>query len=188
MVEPVDDFGQQGRATIRPPTGPADDSLILENLSPGRYRLRLSSSRGYVAAATTGGVDLLHQPLVVVPGSSTPVEITMRDDGAELEGTLAGVLPSANTAYPSTPAFVYCIPLPDSPGQFQQLWASPDGKFNSPMIAPGTYRVLAFNRQQPNLPYRDADGMRSYETKGQIIHVVAGQKQNLQLQVTASAE
>jgi hypothetical protein len=187
-VEPADDFEQQGGTTIRPPTGPTDESLTLENLPPGKYWLRLRSSRGYVASATMGGVDLLHQPLVVVSGSSTPIEITMRDDGAELDGTLAGVLPSANTAYPSTPAFVYCIPLPDSTGQFQQLWASPDGKFNSPMIAPGTYRVLAFNGQQPNLPYRDADGMRAYETKGQIIHVVAGQKQNLELQVIAGAE
>ena len=193
MVEPVDDFGQQGRATIRPPTGPADDSLILENLSPGRYWLRLSSSRGYVAAATMGGVDLLHQPLLVLSGSSTPIEITMRDDGAELEGTLAGLKSSmgvdATYQGASLPqAFVYCIPLPDSPGQFQQLWTYPDGKFNSPMIAPGTYRVLAFNRQQPNLPYRDADGMRAYETKGQIIHVVAGQKQNLELQVITGGE
>jgi hypothetical protein len=188
IVQPVDDFGQQGSATIRPPTGPADDSLILENLSPGRYWLRLSSSRGYVAAATMGGVDLLHQPLVVVSGSSTPIEITMRDDGAELEGTLAGVVPSANTAYPSTAAFVYCIPLPGSPGQFQQLGVSPDGKFNSPMMAPGTYRVLAFKGPQPNLPYRDPEGMRAYDTKGQILHVVAGQKQNLELQVIAGAE
>jgi hypothetical protein len=178
MVEPVDDFEQQGRATIRPPTGPGDESLVLENLSPGRYWLRLSSSRGYVAAATMGGVDLLHQPLVVMSGSSTPIEITMRDDGAELEGTLAGI----------KSAFVYCIPLPDSPGQFQQLWAYPDGKFNSPMIAPGTYRVLAFNRQQPNLPYRDAEAMRAYDNKGQIIHMVAGQKQNLELQVIPGAE
>jgi hypothetical protein len=135
-----------------------------------------------------GGVDLLHQPLVVVSGSSTPIEITMRDDGAELEGTLAGVVPSANTAYPSTAAFVYCIPLPGSPGQFQQLGVSPDGKFNSPMMAPGTYRVLAFKGPQPNLPYRDPEGMRAYDTKGQILHVVAGQKQNLELQVIAGAE
>ncbi len=55
-------------------------------------------------------------------------------------------------------------------------------------MVPGSYRVLAFKNQQPNLPYRDAEAMRAYETKGQVIHLAAGQKATLQLQTISSTE
>ncbi len=44
---------------------------------------------GYVAAVSSGGVDLLHNPLVVPPGgTSSPIEITLRDDGGTVEGAI----------------------------------------------------------------------------------------------------
>jgi hypothetical protein len=55
-------------------------------------------------------------------------------------------------------------------------------------MTPGAYRVLAFANQQPNLPYRDADGMRAYESKGQVVHLSAGQKTSVQLQLISSIE
>lgn len=190
-AESADDFGQQG-ASLRPPSGPTDDSLVLENLMPGRYWLQLHSSRGYVAAATMGGVDLLHEPLVVGPGSSIPIEVTMRDDNAELDGTVAGLAPPASTdssaSLSQRQAWVYCVPLPDSPGQFQQTWVSPDGKINSTQMTPGSYRVLAFANQQPNLPFRDAEAMKAYDTNGQVVHLTAGQKTKVQLQMIPGIE
>lgn len=193
-AESADDFGQPGGAGLRPPTGPNDDSLVLDNLKPGRYWLRLQSSRGYVAAATMGGVDVLHQPLTVAPGSSTPIEVTMRDDTAELDGTVAGVTQppilgsTMSSQLPQRQAWLYCVPLPDSPGQFQQISVAPDGKINSSQMTPGTYRVLAFADQQPNLPYRDPEAMRAYESKGQVVHLLAGQKTSVQLQLISGIE
>jgi hypothetical protein len=193
-AQSADDFGGRG-AGLRPPTSQNDDALVLESLPPGRYWLRAYSSRGYVASATLGGVDLLREPMVVGSGSSVPIEITMRDDTAELDGTVAGITAPAITESSSSTfthqppqAWVYCVPAPDSPGQFQQIWASPDGKLNSPAMPPGVYRVLAFANQQPNLPYRDAEAMRAYESKGQVVHLSAGQKASVQLQLIPSIE
>jgi hypothetical protein len=116
----------------------------------------------------------------------------MRDDTAELDATVAGItrpaMPESALSFPSQPAWVYCIPLSDSPGQFQQFWVSPDGKINPAALPPGTYRLMAFKTQQPNLPYRDAEAMRSYETKGQVVHLPAGQKTSVQLQIISSTE
>jgi hypothetical protein len=80
------------------------------------------------------------------------------------------------------------VPLPESAGQFQPLVVSEDGKFNSQMMAPGDYRVLAFSVPQPNLPYRDAEAMKAYESQGQVVHLSAGQKTTVQLQSVTSAE
>jgi len=188
-AESADDFVQRG-ASLHQPTG-SNDSLVLEDLPPGRYWLRLHTSRGYVASASMGSVDLLHKPFIIGSGSTAPIDITMRDDGAEVEGTVAGVtLPGVreqNDFQDSMPtAHLYWVPLPDSAGQFLESAASSDGKFGAQTIAPGTYRVLAFRTRQPNLPYCDAEAMRAYETKGQVVHLSAGQKANVQLQIIAS--
>jgi len=193
-VEAADDPDRKTSAYLRPPMGPNDDSLVIESVAPGRYWLKLHSNRGYVASATAGVADLLHAPVLIGSGSTTPIEVNLRDDTAEIEGTVAGITAqpaiiegTVSTGF-SPLAWVYCIPLPDSPGQFQQLGVSPDGKFNSPALAPGTYRVLAFKDARPNLPYRDADSMKAYDTKGEVVHLTAGQKTTVQLQLVSDSE
>jgi hypothetical protein len=186
-VESVDDMDRRG-ASLRPPTPPDDQSLALEGVPPGRYWLRVSTSRGYIASATMGSLDLLHQPFTVSSGSSAPIEITMRDDGGELEGAITSAGGQNSEPGSGPRAFVYCVPLPESAGQFQPLVASEDGKFNAPMMAPGDYRILAFSVPQPNLPYRDAEAMKPYESQGQVVHLSAGQKTTVQLQNVISAE
>jgi hypothetical protein len=201
-VESADDFEQRG-GSLRAPRQD-NDSLVIDNLSPGRYWLRLDTSLGYVASATMGGIDLLHQPFVFGAGSNTPIEITMRDDFAEIEGSVAGMAGAATASGPAHgqiggglgsskfifgfPAYVYCIPLSDSPGQFQQIGINSDGKFSSQTIPPGTYRILAFKEAQLNLPYRDPEAMKAYETKGQVVHLSAGQKTTVELQLISEAD
>jgi hypothetical protein len=188
-IESLDEIEPHG-AALRPTTPPDDQSLALEGVPPGRYWLRVSTSRGYIASATMGSLDLLHQPFTVSSGSSAAIEITMRDDGGELEGTISssGQQSSAPGSGSGRRAFVYCVPLPESAGQFQPLVVSEDGKFNAQMMAPGDYRILAFSVQQPNLPYRDAEAMKAYESQGQVVHLSAGQKTAVQLQSVISAE
>jgi hypothetical protein len=190
-----EDFGRQRGGTLRPPTGPADNSLVLEDLAPGRYWLRPRPTHGYVASATMGGVDLLRQPFVVGLGATVPIEITMRDDSAEIEGAVAGVNAmartseaEANNGLSKSFAHIYCVPLPDSAGQYLEFSASSDGKFDYEMVAPGTYHLLAFKNQRQDLPYRDPEAMRAYDGKGQIVHVSAGEKATVQLQLIAGSD
>lgn len=201
-VEPVDDFEQRSWS-LHPPAQD-NDSLVIENLSSGRYWLRLDADVGYVASATMGGIDLLHHPFTFEGGSSTSIDITMRDDFAEIEGSVSGAVgtPSAPGAAYGTigsgqsfskfiagsPAYIYCIPLPDSSGQFQQLGVDSEGKFHSQTIPPGTYRILAFKQPQSTLPYRDAEGMKAYDSKGQVVHLSSGQKTSVELQLITEVD
>ena len=181
--------GRSSAAQYVPPTRQEDNSLVLEGLSPGEYWFRFRSDRGYVASATMGSVDVLHSPMVVGSGSSAPLEVTMRDDFAQIELVLA--TSATGESYTASPApatrsargaIVYCIPLPGSPGQFQQISVPPDGKL-LPKIPPGMYHVLAFDTAQPDLFYRDPDAMRSYESKGEVVHLQGGQKELVRLAV-----
>jgi len=61
-----------------------------------------------------GEVDLQHQPLVVgAGGAAAPIEITMRDDMAEISGTVDGVAPPGQGTGSIGPmpnrVRVYCI-------------------------------------------------------------------------------
>jgi hypothetical protein len=188
-AEPVDDFGAQRSGYLRPPRDPNDESMVLENLAPGKYWLRISANRGYVASATMGGTDLLREPMVVVPGANAQIDVTLRDDTGELEGSLLGVTPSSVESTTWQPrAYIYCLPLPDSTGQFSEVTAGPDGKFEIHTITPGSYRVIAFDTPQRDLPYRDAEAMKAYESKGQIVHFGPGEKVSLQLQPVSGVD
>ena len=187
-LEPADDFGQERTAGLRPPTGAGDDTLTIDGVQPGRYWVRADTSRGFVASITSGTTDLQHQLFVVgLGGSSPPIEITMRDGAAEIDGTIEGIAaPVSGTNAESV--HVYCIPLADSGGEFKEVWVPAEGKFGPLQLPPGTYRVLAFDRPQPELEYRSPEAMSAYDTKGQLVHLVSGQKEHLHLQLISTSE
>jgi len=55
-------------------------------------------------------------------------------------------------------------------------------------MPPGSYRILAFRKQHPNLPYRDPEAMQPYDTMGPVIHLSSGQKTNVQVWLNSSSE
>jgi len=192
MLQPANEIGQENGAGLRPPTGPEDESLVLDNVQPGRYWVRVDSPRGFAASIKCGETDLLHHPLVVPPGgSSDPIELTMRDDGAQIDGIIENVPTNFGASfnpYAQTQPHIYLVPSPDSTGQFRELWASPDGKFSSQQIPPGDYQVLAFDRPQPELEYRNEEAMRKYHAGETFIRLVAGQKEELRLHMILGSD
>jgi len=174
---------------------------VFDDVRPGRYWVRIECNRGYVAALTAGEVDLLRRPLTVGLGSNLTIDATLRDDGAELSGTVEVVQPdpasatspvseskpSAFASFAGRVAWIYLVPLPESTGQFRQAPVS-NGKFSLPDIAPGSYRVLAFDRPQPSLEYTNSEAMHAFDTKGDVVRLVSGQKENLTVHLIAGAE
>jgi hypothetical protein len=126
----------------------------------------------------------------------------MRDDMAEISGTVDGVTAQAQetvgagaingsiTAYPSgagkAAAYIYCIPLADSSGQFTEVGVRADGGFDSTGMAPGAYRLLAFERRQPDLEYRSSEAMQAYDSRGLVVRVAGGQKERVTVQLIST--
>lgn len=200
MLEPADDLMHPEM-----PNGPSEvaqngDTMMFNHVPPGRYWVRVHASRGFAATVTSGELNLLRRPLTVGPGSILKVNVTLRDDGAEFSGSVEGgsgapaeAQGPVSTTFigrllPKTGAHIYCIPLPESTGQFREGAVQTDGKFVVQQIPPGSYRVLAFDRQKLDLEYNNSEAMRAYEGKGQVVRLSAGQKENITLQVIPTSE
>jgi len=188
VLNPIEDFPFRGGGGVRPGSGGDEDTLVIPNVGPGRYWVRVYGNPGYAASVVSGGVDLLHGDLVVGLGAAIPaIEITVRDDGAEVTGTIEDATRTSDepeqVAGATPMSFVYFVPVAGSTGQFRESSVGPDNTFRQDQLPPGTYRVLAFDRQQQNLAYADAEAMRAYESKGEVIQVNAGQKENLMLKI-----
>jgi hypothetical protein len=188
MLQPA---GTKGPAAgLRNPTGKGNEDLVVENAREGKYRVWVMPNRGYVASVTSGGVDLLHKPLVVgAGGASAPIEITLRDDTATLDGTVS---PMPLTGREPDPygggVFVFCFPVESEVARPVQGFAGVDGKFSIQNLPPGRYLVLAFRTPNQNLEYRNEEVLRQYESKGTIVTLEAGQKAEVKVSVLTEDE
>lgn len=183
----TDGFGQMNYMRLRPPLSPEDETLVFADLHPGSYRVRSRCQPwGYVASLSSGGTNLLQQPLVVGIGAAVPgLEVTIRDDGAMLNGSIEnwppqGMRQQTNNFSGSVPTVVL-LPTADSPGQFCQAWASPNGDFSFQQVAPGEYLALAFDHLPEDLEYDNAEAIKKLEPKGKRIRLVVDQKEHVQL-------
>jgi hypothetical protein len=125
-------------------------------------------------------------------GADSPIEVTLRDDGVEVRGTVEDATktnrrPDQRQEF-STQYYVYFVPVGGSTGQFRQTMGGPDGSFTQVQLPPGAYRVLAFDRAQEDLAYANEEALRKFDSKAQVIHVTAGQKERLRLKVIPGSD
>jgi hypothetical protein len=189
---PDEEFGLAAPIILRPSNNQDDESLVLENVLPGRYRVIAYSGIGYISSIASGGMDLLSQPLAVVTGASVPsIEITVRDDGAELEGTLdpTSLTPehsfqpkSTLPVVPGRPqGFVYLVPIDKIDARPKIALFDYEGKFMLPQLAPGAYHAFAVDGPGNQMQWVSEEWLKQHESKVQIIHVVEGQKAHVRL-------
>jgi hypothetical protein len=197
---PAEEFGFTDPATQAPPSGPGEDALTILNVQPGAYWVQVNSSRGFPASISSGETDLLHHPYVVGSGgAAAPIEITMRDDWAHFSAKIEHANDAAQVAPPNpgvdsasgmnpTPVWVCLVPLPDSPGQFQEISMSSMQESADVEVSPGEYRVLTFDHPGSAMEYRNAEAMRAYDGKGQVVRFVAGQREHVTLSLISASE
>ncbi len=144
-----------------------DHPLAIRNVDPGRYSVEIiSNGSWYVQSATSGSTDLLRDELAVGAGSQVPpIEITLRNDGA----TLTGSVQSDGSPEKGT---VVLVPERGSVAQAKVSSAAQAGEFRFDHLAPGDYRVLAFDRVN-DLEYRDPEVMNAYLSRGTHVSLQA---------------
>ena len=163
-----------------------NQGLVVENIQPGTYTVRVSPRRGYVASATVNGLDVLHKPLVVAAGSGVPpLDVTLRDDFAKLSGTVAKAGSgdaSANGGY----TMVWCFPLGEgAAAEPVPIGVDPQtGQLQNSMMPPGRYLTVAFDVQgMQNLAWREDETMKRLMAKGTVVILAPGGTASVSLTV-----
>ena len=176
------------------PKGAEGETMVFENVPPGRYRVSVQVARGYAGTVISGGTDLLRQVLVVSEGVAAPsIDITIRDDGAHVQGEIehwseeARVHGLALNVPGHPPACVYFVPRSEGSGQFRIAWVN-DGKFELSQVPPGEYEVLAFDRQPLDLEYESGEVLQKYEGKWQGVYLGPGANESLTVSLTRADE
>ena len=180
FLRPLDDsFGKRNVANAQPVEGTKGQNLTLRNVRPGAYRVEVNAFGGYAAVVESGGVDLLRQPLVVgMGGAVPPIEITLRDDGAEVSGVIEGSPAAQGNPQDSGASWRHerTISLvPFEPRRPQRInYRTLDGSFYMHSLAPGDYLVVAYDDEQGS--YNPDLGDEGFLEKAQKFHVEAGDK------------
>jgi hypothetical protein len=171
------DFERMSQGLMVPPFGnsPQMQSSFV-NVAPGTYEVDINpNGRFYVAAAQCGGVDLLRDDLVVTPSAAVPpIEVTLRDDGAELT-----VEPTENGQPASAAVVVYSDDHP------RNSFFNVTEKGGKPVFAnlpPGSYKVLAFKFLE-QLQFRDPQYMQKYLPQAKDVTLKPNDKATIQLEV-----
>jgi hypothetical protein len=185
---PLDSMDGGGGQPLRHPDGADSSHFEIPNVIPGRYWVQASYFlEGYVSAISSGGVDLMKDPLVVGPGGATePIQITLRNDGGEIDCTLNAPpgldQGSGEDTAQLGAAMVYAIPAGPRSTNLPRTGVFPGSPGRISNLAPGAYRVIALDS------YRDLDSMDVQELakladRGKTVTVPAGGAVNVQLDV-----
>jgi len=150
---------------------------------PGAYQLAFAvgsnSNSYYIESASWGSVDLLRDDLVLDDSASvSPVDIVFRDDAANLNGTVV------SDGHP-VPSMV--VLLSDKRTRTRFLSTSPDGRFTSPALAPGVYRVFAVD-SFANFDYEDPASLTKISSKIQEITLASKQSATINLELATVEE
>jgi len=191
-LSPTEEFGRPGRGyPARSVEGTNNRTLMIDNVKPGRYRVTAGGD-GYVVSIESGGSDVMKQPLVVgMGGGIAPIEVTLRDDGAEVSGTVEGMNAGGTareTAQGSPTSFICLVPI--GQGKWQQPMMMPawNGMFQFMQVPPGEYLLLGYEEDQVDLPYGEEEFVKKMEGKGQRIRVEAGEKVSVKVKLIAGGE
>lgn len=166
----------------------ADGSFAVQSVPPGRFRIGAVSGLPpdfYIADVRQNAASVFDGGFDISSRSPDPVEIVI-SSGA---GTVDGLVEDGPT---KTVAGAVVALVPESKrfenrALFGNTLSDASGRFVFRSVAPGDYRVLAWESTPPNA-YQNAGFIKKYESKAQIIHIGQGGTAHLELTVIPALE
>ena len=174
ILDPVTYCSGDERTPIRGPNG----SRQFKQVVAGNYRLRAVLPAGsYLKSVRLNGVDAMNG-FTVSSAIASSLDVVFSENAARIEGT---VVDKAGRPMPGVEAVL--LPLREAdrtPGRVKAMVTDQYGRFDLPSIAPGDYRLFAWEDLEP-YAYYDADFVRPYMTAGTLIRATENFRQSVQL-------
>jgi uncharacterized protein (DUF2141 family) len=165
-----------------------DGRFVFKAVQPGVYALNVADLPGdlYLRAAFQAGADVLEKLIPIGWGPQNmlgPLEIQIGTDGSHMTGS---VVNRANA--PSAGALITLVPEGDarlSPDRYRAAISGSDGSFRLQGIAPGDYRLFAWEDLEPNA-YLNVEFMRAYLDLGTPLRIAPKQSATVSIRLIES--
>ena len=171
-------------ATIRD-----DGSLLFHQVSAGKYRVTLGRLQNtlYIKSIQWGTQDITDLPLDLLGGvpPRTELAIVLGTDSGQIEGIV-----STENSAPADSAMVTLVPTGGHHSRpfYRTATADNAGHFTIRAIAPGSYKLYAWDKVDPNAVMYDPDFLRPYEALGEIVEVRSSDKKVLEVKLIVNKE
>jgi protocatechuate 3,4-dioxygenase beta subunit len=163
----------------------ADGAFEMKNVPGGTYQLlveaKSDSLRDYITKSINfEGRDVIDSGFSILP--ETYLDVVISAKGASISGTVVDGKgqPVANATVVDVPSAEHRM----RPDLYQRDRTDESGHFNLRGLNPGRYTVLAFEELQEDV--RQPAFLKSYETRGEIIHLDEGTRKNVVLKLIPS--
>lgn len=168
------EFNRGSQGVIVPPMAGQPD--VISGLLPGTYRVDASAMQpGYVAELRCGSVDLLRDDLVIPPGEAPPpIEVTLRDDAAQLEVGLSG---KEAQGYGSV-----VIYSDEEPRRSVLMRTTAGHTVIGGNLAPGRYYVIAVSGAE-DLEIQNPAAMEKYLDKAAVVTLGPNDKSSVRAEI-----
>jgi hypothetical protein len=166
-------------------SAPKENGLVtFRELDPFVYRVVPSRGQAlYLKSASWGTADVTDGEIDISNGVPPRTELTvvMGADGGQLEGTVKG-----ENSDPIDGATITLVPTGSrrSRSYYRSATTNSQGHFTIRGIAPGSYKVFAWDTVNLNAVTYDPDFLRPYEGAGQNVEVSTNDKKSVNLKLT----
>jgi hypothetical protein len=165
-----------------------DGKMVMPGITPGKYRVALDRLQTlYIKSIRWGTTDITDSQLDLLAGvpPQTELAIVLGADGGQIEGVVGNQKSEA-----CEDATVTLVPTGahKSAPYHKRTVSDANGKFTIRGIAPGSYKIYAWDKVDVNAVMYDPDFLRPYEGAAQTIEVLPNDKKTTELKLIVSRE
>jgi hypothetical protein len=135
------------------------------NLAPGRYRILLQNSHGFVIRSVQAEGARYANGILDISGDE-PVNLSITETSNLAK--INGIAMRANA--PCSAAMILLLPADGNPDDIRRDQSDSDGTFTLPDVLPGRYTLVAIDNGR-DLAYQDRAVMAKYLPQGQLVEV-----------------
>jgi hypothetical protein len=135
----------------------------------------------YLKSVSWGAKDVTESGLDTRAGApNADLEIVVSANGGQIDGKVEN-----DKSEPVDHALVTLVPPVGrrNPNFFKRVRTTPDGHFTITGVAPGTYKLFAWDDVEVSAVLYDPDFLRPFETAGQTIQITEGARQAANLKL-----
>ena len=159
-----------------------DGSFVLQGLEPAVYQVSAEAPEElYLKAVRWGDRDVMQSGLDLTQGAAeSRLVVVMSANGGQIDGEVED-----DQSAPVVAATVTLVPsgAPLSKSLFKSALTSPAGHFHMQGIAPGSYKLFAWEAVDINELMYNPDFLKPFDSQVQSVEISEGSKESVQLKL-----